>query len=153
MQSISSDVRPWNGEWGTRSSVEEGEFVGEQKHLCELLPAIERRGGVEDVLRLPVTVDTTPPTIDLVGIPAQINLERDEFINVIAEAEDNLSIDRVDFLLDGKPLGSATVSPYAIRWTPTDRQLGRHYIEAVAHDRAGNTTPAPRATIEVVKQR
>ncbi|MCW5880655.1 MAG: hypothetical protein KIS91_06970, partial [Anaerolineae bacterium] len=115
--------------------------------------AVERRGGVEDVLRLPVTVDTTPPTIDLVGIPAQINLERDEFINVIAEAEDNLSIDRVDFLLDGKPLGSATVSPYAIRWTPTDRQLGRHYIEAVAHDRAGNTTPAPRATIEVVKQR
>ncbi len=115
--------------------------------------AVERRGGVEDVLRLPVTVDTAAPTLELVGIPPQINLERDEFINVIAEAEDNLSIERVDFLLDGKPLGSATVAPYAIRWTPTDRQLGRHYIEAIAHDRAGNTTAAPRAAIEVVKQR
>ncbi|UCC61803.1 MAG: hypothetical protein JSV36_13510, partial [Anaerolineae bacterium] len=66
-----------------------------------------------------VTVDNAPPQVTI-SYPedGQVYvMEDDEWISVQADAVDNFSMDRVDFYLDDRPLGTATVPPYNRRWT------------------------------------
>ncbi len=115
--------------------------------------SVDRGDGQSDTLRLPLTVDNTPPRVTLVEPPAVASVKDDEFVNLQVEAEDNLSLDRVDFLLDGKLLGASTVAPYGIRWTLTPALVGSHFVQAVAFDRAGNSASSERARVQVVARR
>jgi penicillin-binding protein 1C len=66
-----------------------------------------------------VTVDNAPPEVTI-SYPEQDQayvMEDDEWISVQADAVDNFSMDRVDFYVDDRPLGTATVPPYNRRWT------------------------------------
>ncbi|MCW5853989.1 MAG: transglycosylase domain-containing protein [Anaerolineae bacterium] len=138
--------RPVNGplaQWDTRGL--DGTFT--------VRLVVERTDGTMDSLRLPLTADNTPPSIRLVELPPVAGIETDEILNLQAEAEDNLSIERVDFLVDGRLRGSSTVAPYGIRWTLTPRDLGSHFVEAVAFDRAGNSAASQRARVQIVPRR
>jgi hypothetical protein len=44
-------------------------------------------------------------------------MEDDEWVNMQVEAVDNVSMDRVEFHLDGNKIDEATVAPYNTRWT------------------------------------
>ena len=44
-------------------------------------------------------------------------MEDDEYVSIQAEARDNVSMDRVEFYLDGALLKISTVPPYNARWT------------------------------------
>jgi penicillin-binding protein 1C len=66
-----------------------------------------------------VTVDNTPPEVTI-SYPEEGQvyvMEDDEWISVQADAVDNFSMDRVDFYIDDRPLGTSTVPPYNKRWT------------------------------------
>ena len=66
-----------------------------------------------------VTVDNAPPQV-AVSYPENEQvyvMEDDEWISIQADAVDNFSMDRVEFFLDNRPLGTVTVPPYNKRWT------------------------------------
>ncbi len=89
--------------------------LGEGAYTIRL--TVNRPEGVREE-RVVVTLDRTPPKIEI-NEPAENRLyvmEDDEQINVNAEADDNLRIDRVDFYIDGQKFGTAYVSPYNERW-------------------------------------
>ena len=68
-----------------------------------------------------VTVDNTPPGVSIINPPPEENkvykMEDDEWVNIQVDAVDNVSMDRVEFLLDGYEIAESTVAPYSIRWT------------------------------------
>ncbi len=83
------------------------------------------RGDGPRQTAIPVTIDNTPPTIVLTEPrPDQLFvMERDEQINVNALANDNLAIDRVEFMINGSVFVTSTVAPYNERWKITMRDL------------------------------
>jgi len=66
-----------------------------------------------------VQVDNKAPSIQLLnpGNNEIYIMEDKEWINVQADARDNLSMDHVEFFLDGQSIGFNTVAPYTRRWT------------------------------------
>lgn len=66
-----------------------------------------------------VTVDNTPPEVTPLNPPdgKVYKMEDDEWVNIQVDAVDNVSMDRVEFLLDGYKIEEATVAPYNARWT------------------------------------
>ena len=96
----------------------------------------------------PPPPDTTPPTVSIINpTPGQIVAGK---ITVAANASDNVAVASVQFLLDGKPLGSAvTVSPYTASWDTTTATAGTHTLSAVATDPSGNAGTAANVTVTV----
>jgi len=86
--------------------------------LYTLQLSVASGGGLRQT-SLPVLVDNISPTVSiLMPEPEQVFiLDQDEWINIQVDAEDNLSMDRVDFFLDDQPLGYTTVAPFTLRWT------------------------------------
>ena len=68
---------------------------------------------------VPVSVDNISPTVKIVHPEdhALYVMELDEWVNFQVEAEDNTSMDRVEFYLDGEMFDFSTVAPYTKRWT------------------------------------
>jgi penicillin-binding protein 1C len=66
-----------------------------------------------------VTVDNTPPQVTLLNPPDGkiYKMEADEWVNIQVEAVDNVSMDRVEFYLDGRKINESTVAPYSALWT------------------------------------
>lgn len=66
-----------------------------------------------------VTVDNTPPRVTLLNPPdgKVYKMEKDEWVNIQVDAVDNVSMDRVEFYLDGYKFDDATVAPYSALWT------------------------------------
>jgi len=68
---------------------------------------------------VPISVDNISPTVKILHPEdhAIYVMERDEWVNFQVEAEDNTSMDRVEFYLDGQMFDFTTVAPYTKRWT------------------------------------
>lgn len=66
-----------------------------------------------------VTVDNTPPEVAVVNPPdGKVYLmEAEEYVNIQADAEDNISMSRVEYFLNNEKIGESTVAPYNMRWT------------------------------------
>jgi len=71
---------------------------------------------------LQVTVDNTPPEVELINPEPGDLYERDpdpllnDWINIQVDAKDNFSISRVEYFMDNKKIGESTVAPYTMRW-------------------------------------
>ncbi len=66
-----------------------------------------------------VNVDNQPPKIRIIN-PDEGRVyikEQDDYINIQVDARDNLSMDRVEFFVDGQSVGFTTVAPYSLKWT------------------------------------
>ncbi len=101
-----------------------------------------------------VTIDNTPPTITLVQPRPNesFNSEDDEWVPVIADVQDDYSIRKVEFFVNGEPFATRTVAPFTARWTITGDGLFEFY--AVAYDAAGNRAESARVNVNVsVKRR
>jgi len=90
---------------------------------------------------LQVTVDNTAPEIRLTfPLPDQeFFWPNDEWVTIQPLAQDNVSMDRVEFFVDGNPVGSSAVAPFTYQWMIRGA-AGTHTVYAVAHDAAGNST-------------
>ncbi|MCD6291512.1 MAG: transglycosylase domain-containing protein [Anaerolineae bacterium] len=94
------DTTPFNGLYTLRLTVTKGD-------------------GSTRTTTTQITVDNTPPKVKIVHPydgKAYV-MEDDEWVSITAKATDDWSMDRVEFLLDGRPIGTSTVPPYSIRWT------------------------------------
>jgi len=76
-------------------------------------------GGNLRQAQVPVLVDNISPTVQILApAPDQVFvMDKDEWINIQVDAQDNISMDRVEFFLDDHSLGYSTVAPYTLRWT------------------------------------
>ncbi len=97
---------------------------------------------------IPVTVDNVPPSVEVL-YPADHQTYKlsDEFVTIQPNVVDNISMDRVEFYVDGQLIAISTIAPFNERWVITE--AGTHFIELRAYDAAGNTTVSERITIEV----
>ena len=97
----------------------------------------------------PVTVtvlDKTPPTVSLASLPASVSGTQ----TLTASASDTQSgIASVQFLVDGKPLATATAAPYSFAWDTTSVSNTQHTLTAIATDGAGNTATSAPVTVTV----
>jgi penicillin-binding protein 1C len=64
-------------------------------------------------------VDNTPPSVEIIhpADGAAYTLESDEWVNIQVDAIDSYAMDRVEFFLDGLPIGFSTVAPFTKKWT------------------------------------
>jgi penicillin-binding protein 1C len=96
--------------------------LGEGVYTLRL--TVNRGDGPREV-KIPVTVDHTPPTVVL-SEPKPDKLyimEDDEQINVNALVQDIWAVDRVVFTIDNQTFATSTVAPYNARWKITMRDL------------------------------
>jgi hypothetical protein len=67
-------------------------------------------------------------------------------VTIAANANDDIGVAGVQFLLDGRPIGAEiTAAPYAVEWIPLAELNGEHIITVVARDAAGNQSTAVSA--------
>lgn len=105
-----------------------------------LLTAVRQDGSFAEV-SLPITVDNTPPTADiLLPLPNQEIFTDEEWVIIQAQVTDDLSLDRVEFYVDsaGAPFAISTGPPFTENWAI--RGAGCHTFRVVAVDAAGNET-------------
>ena len=81
--------------------------------------------------------DQTPPTATLTA-PAEATTVAG-IVDLSADASDNVAVDRVDFLVNGAAVSSATAAPYVETWDSKSVPDGTVSIAARAVDTAGNT--------------
>ena len=97
---------------------------------------------------LPVSSDTTPPTVDMTA-PAN-GATVSGTVSVSADATDNVAVASVQFELDDAPLGPAIArSPYTVTWDTRSVANGMHTLLAVARDAAGNVGTSQPASVNV----
>ncbi len=96
-----------------------------------------------------VTVDNQPPTVTLIApAPGQtFTLGQAESVVIQPDVDDNLSLARVEFIVDGVVISTATVPPYSTRY-PLTRRV-QHTLLVRAYDAAGNVAESAPVTITV----
>ncbi|MEA3346198.1 MAG: PBP1A family penicillin-binding protein [Chloroflexota bacterium] len=116
-----SSWSPIGGEHGHQVDHGPLEFwdVSKLEGLYTLRLTVMHHNRPPDQAAIQVTVDHTPPSLQLIYPPDEKEyvMEEDEYVNIQAKAEDNVSMDRVEFYLDGELLKTSTVPPYTARWT------------------------------------
>ncbi len=115
---------------------------------------IERNGAVRQSA-VQVTVDNLAPAVELTyPYPDTLHeLGGDSWLNIQADATDNITMDRVEFYVNGQLFESSS-STFNVRWTgeqanlapDEERELELH---AVAIDAAGNRTESEKIRIRV----
>jgi membrane peptidoglycan carboxypeptidase len=96
-----------------------------------------------------VTVDNQPPTVKLLTPQpgAEFSLAHDDSVVIQPQVQDNLSLARVVFYVDGLAVTTLTVPPYSTRWKINSP--GQHTIQVRAYDAAGNFSDSEKVNINV----
>ncbi len=92
--------------------------------------------------------DTTPPTVALLSPAAGATLSGVE--TVVAQASDDVGVQRVEFLVDGVVQGTVTAAPWEWAFNTALVANGPHSLAARAADAAGNS--AQTVPIDVTVQ-
>lgn len=90
--------------------------------------------------------DSTPPTVKITS-PVNNSIVKG-MVQINATALDNVGVERVDFLVDGVPVGSDTVPPYSATWNSDTVNETTHTISARAFD-AGNNSAEDSVVVTV----
>lgn len=110
--------------------------------------AVTYEDGTRDTDYVGVTVDNTAPIVSLqAGEPGQIfRFPTDSVIPLLANVEDNLALDRVEFYRNGILYATDIEWPYGLQFEV--ERAGREIFRAVAYDEVGNFSEA-EITVEV----
>ena len=106
-------------------------------HILQLLVAYDNDRVASSLVQ--VTIDNQVPEINF-RFPEDgqiIDSHEIDSITILADASDNLGIDKVEISIDGDILASINSPPYAVPWRITS---GKHIIRGTAYDHAGNKT-------------
>jgi Bacterial Ig domain len=106
-------------------------------------------GSIDTDTKL-VTLDNTAPTLTLLtgdGVTT-IRYPAQAAISLLADASDNLTIDRVEFYQNGELLGIDTEWPYGFEYDITS--VGTELFSAVVFDQVGNNSQSD-LTVEIVR--
>lgn len=83
--------------------------------------------------------DTVAPLVSL-HIPSSVleQAKTGNAIRVSVEASDNKMIERVEYLLDGEVVARSIESPFTVTINTAGLKAGKHTLQAIAYDFAGN---------------
>ncbi len=136
-------------------------------------------GGNLRQASLNVLVDNISPTVSIIHPPdgKVYEMNKDEWVNIQVDAQDNIAMSRVEFFLDERSLGFSTVAPYTLRWTlvmsntqpvkeetrplPPGMEIianaggytETHTIYVVAYDAAGNQMKSEPVKVQIIPER
>jgi hypothetical protein len=130
---------PYSGLWNTTGAV-----TGNHAVVAKAFDAVGNETATAPVW---ITFDNVPPMV-AIDDPANGSTVNGTYA-VIAAATDELSVARVDFLVDGVQKASDSSAPFTFAWPTTSYANGTHALSARATDRAGNTRLSPTATVAV----
>jgi hypothetical protein len=92
--------------------------------------------------------DTQAPTVSVTTPTNGVTVSG--AVTLSANANDNVGVSSVQFLVDGAPAGAAdTSAPFSITWDSATVANGTHTISAQARDAAGNTAVATPISVTV----
>ena len=91
----------------------------------------------------PAPADSTPPVVSWTAPTAgQVLRGALSELNCLVVASDPSGVVRVDFEVDGRPLGSDPFGPWSCAWDTSVETDGPHTLKATAYDAAGNAASA-----------
>ncbi|MFQ5922119.1 MAG: Ig-like domain-containing protein, partial [Anaerolineales bacterium] len=99
----------------------------------------------------PVTLDNEAPIVELL-VPSAgdvFSLGTVDELTISVSAVDEVGLDRIDFFVGRRRIGTATASPFTIDWILPNR-TGDYEVFARAYDAAGNRAESRRVLIEIV---
>jgi photosystem II stability/assembly factor-like uncharacterized protein len=91
-----------------------------------------------EILVLVLNTPDNPPTVNITS-PKDGDAVAGN-ITVAANATDDKGVVYVEFFVDGKSIGTSSVSPYKVDWDTTKVKNGAHTLNATAHDTVGQTS-------------
>jgi len=109
--------------------------------------AYDNGGNAEAVQSQLIQIDTTPPTVSL-STPSE-GATVTGSVTLSANAQDDVAVDHVDFLVDGNQIASVTSAPYDLIWDSRGVADGSHTIAARATDGVGHTTTSTAVNVTV----
>jgi hypothetical protein len=121
--------------------------------LYTLLLTVIRNDGSFDEYSVPVSIDNTPPTVDIIfPLEDQTIFQDEEWVIVQARVNDDVSVDQVEFFIDnaGVPFAISTVPPFTEKWAIPNP--GCHTFRVVARDAAGNESESSPVRVCIVAQ-
>ncbi len=92
-------------------------------------------------------LDGIPPTVSITSPANGANVSGN--VAITANANDNVGVEHVEFLLDGNLLGSDATAPYSFSWNSTTATDGTHALQARAIDLAGNSGSSTQVGVTV----
>ena len=120
---------PWKADWDT-AEFDDG------AHVLEAV-AFDT-GGNSASAKIEVTVDNTPPELELLS-PEEGAILHDAIL-LSAEATDAQQMDRVEFAVDDGEPDAITEEPWELEYDGSELTAGTHTVTATAVDAAGNET-------------
>jgi hypothetical protein len=91
------------------------------------------RGHQDRQVSVPVTIDGDKPRIKIIH-PDDHSLyvkEYDDYVLIQVEALDNMAMDRVEFFVDGQPVGESRLAPYNLSWTLVMTDASRSVVPPI----------------------
>ncbi|MCP5100504.1 MAG: hypothetical protein GY943_33560 [Chloroflexi bacterium] len=122
--------------------------VRELNGLYTLLLTVFYEDGRFEEVATHITIDNTAPTADIIFplVNQQIFVD-EEWVIIQAQVQDDTSIDRVEFYIDGAgvPFAISTVPPFTEKWTIPNP--GCHTFKVIAVDAARNETESTEVPV------
>ena len=109
--------------------------------------AYDNAGNLENNHVLTVQIDPTAPTATLTAPNPGAIVSGTVTLSATAADGGGSGVARVDFLVDGNIVGSASSSPYSFSWNSASVTDGNHTIVARAVDGAGNQGASTTITV------
>jgi subtilisin family serine protease len=89
--------------------------------------------------------DTTPPAVKITSPANGATLGKTTSVSVVAT--DNVSVTKVNLLVDGKLSQSSSSSNPVFSWNTSKVSRGSHTLQSVAYDAAGNSARSSTVTV------
>jgi peptidoglycan/xylan/chitin deacetylase (PgdA/CDA1 family) len=110
--------------------------------LDRLLGWLKRRDGIE-VRTVGQLLDAGGPSVRAVPIGATVRSGR---LVTLRIARRSAGVRRVRWFIDGRLIGTRTISPYRLKWVARRLDPGHHTLRALLEDGAGNAALSPQTT-------
>ena len=133
-QVVATDaVAPHTGSWNTAAAALGSHVITAR--------AYDRDGNVTTSAPVTVSVvDTKKPTVSITSPGTNTSVGRGSTIAITANATDDRSIARVEFLVNNVLKCTASTAPYSCRWTVPSPRNVRYTLKARAIDSSGNVS-------------
>jgi hypothetical protein len=93
---------------------------------------------------------STPSSVSLASPGAIVN--RSVSLTAMATAGTGVTISRVDFMVDGTVIGTATMSPYSVKWDTSTATDGAHSLTAKVTDSGGKMATSAAVSVSVLNK-
>lgn len=116
-------------------------------YTLQLLVILE--DGQVRTAAVPVTIDNQPPQVALTDPPpnARYSLRQITSVALQGEVSDEVAVQRVEYLIDGRRAATLFAAPYRFEWTPN--RTGVYELGIRAYDQAGNVAEGEPVVVTI----